>query len=54
MNPKKDGPGSLSPDQYADVLAFMLEKNKFPAGKTELPADLDGLKTIRIDSSKKH
>ena len=28
--------------QYADVLAFMLNKNKFPAGKIELPADLDG------------
>jgi len=50
----QDGPGSLSPAQYADVIAFMLNKNKFPGGKTELPADLDGLKTIRIDASKKH
>lgn len=50
----QDGPGSLSPAQYADVLAFMLNKNKFPGGKIELPADLDGLKTIRIDALKKH
>jgi len=50
----QDGPGSLSPAQYADVLAFMLNRNKFPGGKIELPADLDGLRTIRIDPSKKH
>jgi cytochrome c len=50
----QDGPGSLSTAQYADVLAFMLNKNKFPGGTTELPADLDGLKTIRIEASKKH
>ena len=50
----QDGPGSLSPAQYADVLAFMLNKNKFPRGRIELPADLDGLRTIRIDPSKKH
>ena len=50
----QDGPGSLSPASTADVLAFMLNRNKFPGGKTELPADLDGLKTIRIDPSKKH
>jgi len=50
----QDGPGSLSPAQYADVIAFMLNKNKFPGGKTELPVDPDGLKTIRIDPSKKH
>ena len=50
----QDGPGSLSPAQYADVLAFMLNKNKFPGGTTDLPADLDGLKTIRIEPSKQH
>jgi mono/diheme cytochrome c family protein len=49
----QDGPGSLSPAQYADVLAFMLDKNKFPGGTTELPADPAGLKTIRIEASKK-
>jgi hypothetical protein len=36
------------------VLAFMLDKNKFPGGKTELPADFDGLKTIRIEPLKQH
>jgi mono/diheme cytochrome c family protein len=50
----QDGPGSLSPAQYADVLAFMLNKNKFPGGNTELPADFEGLKTIRIEPAKKH
>jgi len=50
----QDGPGSLSPAQYADVLAFILNRNKFPEGKTELPSDIDELKTIRLDTSKKH
>jgi hypothetical protein len=36
------------------VVAFMLNKNKFPAGATDLPADLEGLKTIRIEPSKKN
>jgi cytochrome c len=50
----QDSPGSLSSPQYTDVVAFMLNKNKFPAGTTELPADFDELKTIRIEPSKKH
>jgi len=50
----QDGPGSLSPAQYADVVALMLNKNNFPGGTTDLPADLDELKTIRIEPSKKH
>jgi len=32
-------PGSLSPQQTADVVAFMLNANKYPAGATELTAD---------------
>ena len=38
-------PGSLSRPQTADVLAFMLESGKFPAGKTPLdPAALAAIK----------
>src|SRR5207249_7973521 len=49
----QDGPGSLTSAQYADVLAFLLKKNKFPEGNTELASEYDALKTIRIDAAKK-
>jgi cytochrome c len=43
-------PGSLSPAVNADILAFILKSNNFPAGTKELSAD--GLKTIRFDAVK--
>ncbi len=48
MMPKND-PGSLNPDQYADVLAYVLKMNALPAGKIELPADSTALASIRIE-----
>jgi mono/diheme cytochrome c family protein len=47
-----DKPGTLSRQQNADVLAFVLEANMWPAGTTELSRDLGALKQIRIQSSK--
>ena len=41
-----DKPGSLTPNQAADLIAFLLLKAKFPAGQTELPPDMAALKTI--------
>jgi quinoprotein glucose dehydrogenase len=32
-------PGSLSVQTYADIVAFVLQKNGFPAGERELPAE---------------
>jgi cytochrome c len=32
-------PGSLSPQTYTDIVAFILQKNEFPAGERELPAE---------------
>ena len=32
-------PGSLPPQTYIDIVAFMLQKNAFPAGSMELSAD---------------
>ena len=46
--PKND-PGGLAPDQYADVLAYLLKLNAQPAGRAELPADPMALGAIRID-----
>jgi cytochrome c len=45
-------PGKLSRQQNADILAFMLSMNKFPAGKTELYRQSEMLKEIRFDSEK--
>jgi mono/diheme cytochrome c family protein len=49
----QDGPGTLTPAQYVDVLAYVLIKNKFPSGKSELAPEFDALKSIKIEPSKK-
>ena len=36
--PQQD-PGSLKPAVYADILAYILQKNEFPAGGEPLSAD---------------
>ena len=40
--------GTLTRAQAADVLAFMLQTSKFPAGRAELSADEAALKTISL------
>jgi mono/diheme cytochrome c family protein len=46
-------PGSLSPQQYADIVALIFNKNRFPAGRTPLDPDAAALRMIRIETSKK-
>src|SRR5262245_48644915 len=41
-------PDSLTPQQYVDVVAFMLASNGYPAGPRELPADSAALKRTKI------
>jgi cytochrome c len=41
-------PGSLTPQQYADLVALIFEMNKFPVGQQELPPDRDALDRITI------
>jgi len=41
-------PGTLSRQQNADILAYILSVNQFPAGKAELQKDTDRLKQIRF------
>ena len=41
-------PASLSPSGYADISAYMLQKNDVPAGSMELPSDTDDLDGIMI------
>ncbi|MFQ5738902.1 MAG: c-type cytochrome [Acidobacteriota bacterium] len=46
-------PSSLKPRQYADIMAFILMINGFPAGEDRLPSDDSALARIRIERSKK-
>jgi mono/diheme cytochrome c family protein len=45
----EDNPGSLKKEEYADVIAFLLQLNKFPAGSAELPIDKDALSAILME-----
>jgi mono/diheme cytochrome c family protein len=45
-----DDPGTLSAAESADVLAYILQVNKLPAGKEELPADEARLKLITLEA----
>jgi S-disulfanyl-L-cysteine oxidoreductase SoxD len=45
-------PGSLSRPQAIDILAFMLGVGGFPAGKEELPRELETLKQISFEAFK--
>ncbi len=41
-------PGSLTPVEVTQLIAYILDSNSFPAGKTELATDPIPLKTIHI------
>lgn len=47
-----DKPGTLSRQQNADLVAFLLEANQWPAGTSELSRELGALKQIRIQASR--
>ena len=47
-----DKPNTLTRQQTADVLSFILSMNKVPAGKTELPRQVDLLNTIAFKTTK--
>lgn len=44
--------GKLTKQRDADVLAYLLSFNKFPAGKTELQKQVEFLKEIRFEATK--
>lgn len=48
----KNEPGSLTDEEYVDVMSYMLRLNGMPAGMGELAADSVALARIRIDSSR--
>lgn len=43
-----DAPGSLKPEQYIDVIAYLFSANKFPAGDKELANDSAALEQIKF------
>jgi S-disulfanyl-L-cysteine oxidoreductase SoxD len=47
-----NAPGSLEAQQYADVFAYVLSVNKYPAGQTEAPKDPAALKTVKMAAPK--
>ena len=47
-----DKPGSLTPEQTVDVIAFLLKKGSFPAGQADLPTDTAALKQMKFVSPK--
>src|SRR5262244_2034730 len=48
----QNAPGSLSGQQNADILAFVFNANKFPAGDAELPKEDGILKPIKFEVKK--
>lgn len=51
MPPKQKDRRNLTPDTYADILAFILERNGFPAGPAELPPAFEPLAEIEMRST---
>jgi mono/diheme cytochrome c family protein len=45
----KNEPGSLSPKEYTQVVAYLLKLNGMPAGRVDLPADPAALRAITIN-----
>src|ERR1700674_4553874 len=45
-----DAPGTLSLQDTADVIARVLQLNKFPTGEKELPPDMNALSQIKIEA----
>lgn len=48
-----DAPGSMKPDEYADIIAYFLSINGYPAGKVELAGTDEAIKAIKLDVIKK-
>lgn len=47
-----NNPGKLGRDQCAEIVAFILSVNQFPAGNSELARQTETLKQIRYEATK--
>ena len=52
MTMPQDAPGTLKPQENADIVAYMLQANKMAAGAADLPSEVAALKTITITKEK--
>ena len=48
VNMPENDPGGLKPQQYADILAFVLGINGYPVGAEDMPADVAVLRQYAI------
>jgi mono/diheme cytochrome c family protein len=48
----QSNPGGLMPQETADILAYVLQVNRMPAGQADLPGDAAALKSIAITKTK--
>jgi mono/diheme cytochrome c family protein len=46
-------PGTLTPEQTADIVAYMLSKDDYPAGSAALDTKVEPLLQIKLDEPKK-
>ena len=44
-----DNPGSLKPQEYADILSYFLSINGYPAGEKELEGTDEAIAAIKVD-----
>ena len=49
----KDNPGGLNARAYVDLIAYLLQANKFPSGPKDLSLNTDALAQIMIEKNKK-
>jgi S-disulfanyl-L-cysteine oxidoreductase SoxD len=45
----EDDPGGMKPEEYADVIAYLIKLNGFPTGQTELPTSKEALSSILFE-----
>ena len=48
----KNEPGSLTPEESVDVIAYIFRMNRLPTGTEDLSTDVAVLRKIRIDKAK--
>jgi S-disulfanyl-L-cysteine oxidoreductase SoxD len=49
----KDNPGSLKPQEYADVIAYLLKINRLPSGDTDLKGAKPAMEDVVIEGPEK-
>lgn len=48
----EDNPGSLKQQEYADIIAYFLSLNEYPAGDTELAPGAGPMANIKVEKKK--